>query len=103
MFDKEKGRTFAMHVNRPRMGPRDGQGGTSPADLLLDRGAAAPRMDRPADGQASDSPPPDMGEGDNPGGGPEFFDPESADYKAFGWAGNKTLPSLIIILKNGTE
>jgi hypothetical protein len=71
--------------------------------LLLDRGAAAPRKDRSADGQVSVSPPPDTGEGDNPGGGPEFFDPESADYKAFGWAGNKTLPSLIIILKDGNE
>jgi hypothetical protein len=37
------------------------------------------------------------------GGGPESFDPEDADYKAFGWAGNKTLPSLRIILKDGSE
>jgi len=37
------------------------------------------------------------------GGGPESFDPESSDYKAYGWAGNKTLPSLVIILKDGSE
>jgi hypothetical protein len=39
----------------------------------------------------------------NPGGGPEFFDDASADYKAYGWAGNKTLPSLTVILKDGSE
>jgi hypothetical protein len=27
----------------------------------------------------------------------------STDYKAFGWAGNKTLPSLVVILKDGSE
>jgi hypothetical protein len=32
----------------------------------------------------------------------ECFDPESTDYKAFGWAGNKTVPSLSVILKDGT-
>ena len=36
------------------------------------------------------------------GGGTECFDPESADYKAFGWAGNKTVPSLSVILKDGS-
>src|SRR5438093_11373720 len=44
----------------------------------------------------------DAGRGE-PGGGPESFDPECPDYKAFGWAGNKTLPSLRIILKDGSE
>lgn len=37
------------------------------------------------------------------GAGLESFDPDSADYKAFGWAGNVTVPSLIIILKDGSE
>ena len=41
--------------------------------------------------------------GDHPGGGPEFFDDESSSYKAFGWAGNKTLPTLRVILKDGSE
>lgn len=35
--------------------------------------------------------------------GGEFFDPTSRDYKAFGWAGNKTLPSLRFILKDGRQ
>lgn len=34
------------------------------------------------------------------GGGPEHFDAESGDYKAFGWPGNKAQPSLI---KDGAE
>jgi hypothetical protein len=34
---------------------------------------------------------------------PESFDPESTDYKAYGWAENKTLPSLRIILKDKSE
>src|SRR5205085_1914267 len=42
-------------------------------------------------------------DGDDPGGGPESFDPESTDYKAFGWAGHKTVPTLRIILKDGSE
>lgn len=37
------------------------------------------------------------------GGGPESFDPESTDYKAYGRPGNKTIPSLRIILKDGSE
>ena len=39
-------------------------------------------------------------EGAPPGGGPEHFDAESGDYKAFGWPGNKAQPSLI---KDGAE
>lgn len=35
--------------------------------------------------------------------GLESFDPESSDYKACGWAGNKTLPSLRFILKDQSE
>ena len=40
---------------------------------------------------------------DDPQGGPESYDPASGDYKAYGWAGNRTLPSLIIIFKDGSE
>jgi hypothetical protein len=36
-------------------------------------------------------------------GGPEDFDAEGGDYKAFGWAGNQAQPTLIIILKDGEE
>jgi hypothetical protein len=52
-------------------------------------------MFRPAPQPEAVSPPPE--------GGPETFDPESADYKAYGWAGNKTLPSLRLIRKDGSE
>src|SRR5205823_44811 len=49
-------------------------------------------------------PQPETGpDGREPDGGPEAYDPASGDYKAFGWAGNKTLPSLVIILKDGSE
>jgi hypothetical protein len=37
-----------------------------------------------------------------PGAGPEWFDGESDDYKAFGWAGNKAMPVLMVILKDGS-
>lgn len=43
------------------------------------------------------------GEEENPGGGPESFEPEGTNYKAFGWAGKKTLPTLRVILKDGSE
>jgi hypothetical protein len=49
------------------------------------------------------APPTAPAESDEPGSGPESFDPENADYKAFGWAGNKTLLALVVILKDGTE
>ena len=58
------------------------------------------RAKREAWPPGTDAKPPETPE---PGGGPEFFDPESADYKAYGWAGNITLPSLIVILKDGSE
>jgi hypothetical protein len=106
MHDEERDRVVAMYTNRGRSGPREGQEGTSPADLLLEKGAQPAWRDRAGEGQqAVLTPPPPQppAESDDPGGGPEFFDPESADYKAFGWAGNKTLPALIIILKDGTE
>jgi len=90
-----------MHVNRLKNGPRNGPEGTSPADLL-GRGAQQQHRDRSGDGGEAE-PVPVPADNDNPGGGPESFDPDSADYKAFGWAGNKTLPSLVIILKDGTE
>ena len=40
--------------------------------------------------------------GDDRYGGPEDFDPTSGEYKAYGWAGNKTVPALLIILKDGS-
>src|SRR5262245_3917975 len=40
--------------------------------------------------------------GEDADAGPEGFDPESTDYKAFGWAGNKAVPSLTLILKDGS-
>jgi hypothetical protein len=30
----------------------------------------------------------------DPVGGPESFNPDSSDYKAYGWADNRSLPSL---------
>lgn len=48
-------------------------------------------------------PEPTKAEEGDPGSGPESFDPESTDYKAYGWAGNKILPSLRIILRDGSE
>jgi hypothetical protein len=45
----------------------------------------------------------DDAEQGEPFGGPESFDPDSSDYKAFGWAGNRGLPSLRVILKDGSE
>lgn len=48
------------------------------------------------------NPPPKPNEGE-PDGGPESFDPASSDYKAFGRAGNKTLPTLRVIKGDGTE
>jgi hypothetical protein len=40
--------------------------------------------------------------GEDADGEPEGFDPESTDYKAFGWGGNKAGPSLTLILKHGS-
>jgi hypothetical protein len=36
-------------------------------------------------------------------GGTEFFDPDNADYKACGWAGNKGQASLRVIRRDGSE
>jgi hypothetical protein len=102
MDDEAKEKVVAMHVNRLKHGPRNGPEGTSPADLL---GKGAQQRDRGGEASEAGAPPPATvpANTDDPGGGPESFDPESADYKAFGWAGNKTLPSLIVILKDGSE
>jgi hypothetical protein len=103
MPDEPKERVIAMHVNRAKTSPRDGSAGTSPADLLL--GKSTPQRDRGGDRPEAEpvQPVPVRVDGGDPGGGPEAFDPDSTDYKAFGWAGNLTLPSLIIILKDGSE
>lgn len=82
-------------------------GGLSPSDILANprkflHGQAPPE----AKGQGRPATPPEAtpkADDDNPGGGPESFDDESADYKAFGWAGNKTLPILRLIYKDGSE
>jgi hypothetical protein len=37
------------------------------------------------------------------GSGPESFDPAGTDYKAFGWASNKTVPTLLLIFADGRE
>jgi hypothetical protein len=101
MDDEPKEKVIAMHVNRLRNGPREGPQGTSPADLL---GRSGPQRDRDGEGKKPEPVPPESAAaGNDPAGGPESFDPASADYKAFGWAGNKTLPALIFILKDGSE
>lgn len=61
---------------------------------------------RPAAVHPAPEPPPQAarpGADGEPGAGPEFFDPDSQDYKAFGWAGHKTVPSLRLIFKDGSE
>jgi hypothetical protein len=73
----------------------------SPADLL-----DSPRQERLADRVGErigreKMPPPEAEDGAE--GGPEDFDPLSGDYKAYGWAGKVSLPSLLLILKDGTE
>ncbi len=102
MLDEPEERVIAMHVNRVKSGQRDGSAGTSPADLLL--GRSAPQRDRGGDGREAEpaEPVPVRAEAGVPGGGPETFDPESTEYKAFGWAGNVTLPAFSIILKDGS-
>jgi hypothetical protein len=35
--------------------------------------------------------------------GPESFDPDSTDYKAYGWVVHRTLPSLRVIRTGGSE
>ena len=51
---------------------------------------------------ATPEPAREAGELPEPGAGPECFDDGNGDYKAFGWAGNKTMPTLMVILKDGT-
>jgi hypothetical protein len=75
-------------------------------------GAASGHAARVAEGRGQARPQPvpppplqpgEPGDGVPAGGGPEDFDAESGEYKAFGWAGNKSQTTLIIILKDGTE
>ena len=73
---------------------------------MLGRTAGKPGADaapRPA-GKATHAEPeqPDA-EPPEPFGGPEAFDPDSSDYKACGWPGNGSLPTLRVILKDGSE
>jgi hypothetical protein len=94
-------KVIAMHVNRLKTGPREGPDGTSASET--DRSEQQVMRDRGGDRQEADPPPAAQTDSGNSGGGPECFDPESSDYKAFGWAGNKTVPALIIILKDGSS
>lgn len=104
MVGEGKERVFAM--NRLRNSLRDLPEGTSPADLIDGNGTPHPGHG-PAVGSGQEVPPPELiknaAEEPPTGAGPESFDPDSDDYKAFGWAGNKTLPTLVIILKDGSE
>jgi hypothetical protein len=92
----EKERVVAMHLSRIRNGPREEGEPASPADLVS-RTAVPPREALPM------SRIPAPADREDPGGGTESFDPARTDYKAFGWANNRTVPTLVVILKDGTE
>ena len=81
--------------------PRGGGRLRSPAEIAAEHAGLVPV--REARQRPDDPPPPATPESEHPGGGPEFFDAEDAEYKAFGWAGNKTLPTLRVIFKDGSE
>ena len=104
MDDERKDKVIVM--NRAKTGSRDMPEGISPADLLDGSGTSQP--DRAAavrHGREAVAAPElvrDAGESPEPGAGPECYDAGSSDYKAFGWAGNKTMPALIVILKDGS-
>jgi hypothetical protein len=87
MDDEVKDRVIVMN----RAKSRETVDGQSPASLPRGKATALRQRDGGVDRR------------NEPGGATESFDPESGDYKAFGVAGNKTLPSLIIILKDGSE
>lgn len=76
----------------------------SPADILANPKAylqseQAVKPERFLRERAAPTP---LGQADPAPAGSESYDPES-DYKACGWAGNKTLPTLRLILKDGSE
>jgi hypothetical protein len=101
MSNEPEEKVFAMHVSRLRK--ETGKDRTSPAESP---GRDEHARDRSAGGQAGTAPAESVSSEEvdqNPGGGPENFNPSDADYKAFGWAGNKTQPSLVIIVKDGSE
>jgi hypothetical protein len=88
----------AMKVlNRPKSGPRNPLPPPSPGDLTDSAAPSGRFWDRGGDTQ----PVPRMEAGVE--GGVEAFDPGSSDYKAYGRADNLTLPSLRLILKDGSE
>jgi hypothetical protein len=74
----------------------------SPGEILDNPAAFVPRQ-TPGPERERPTPPAPPGEDGDPGGGPESFDPEGTDYKAYGRAGNKTMPTLRVILKDGSE
>lgn len=69
--------------------------GISPADLREDRAAAFKQRDRGGGRPGTETA--------EPASEPESFDPAGDEYKAFGWAGNTTLPSLVLIFRDGSE
>lgn len=86
------GRTFHL-TGRDRL--------RSPEEIAGDAKAAGPEKDAR---KRPDAPPLSKPkESEIPVGGPEFFDPESPDYKAFGWGGNKVVPTLRVIRKDDSE
>jgi hypothetical protein len=73
-------------------------------DKVRSPSSIAEILRHPGKPPGAETPPgPPKADGGDPGGGPESFDPDSTDYKAYGRPGNKTLPSLRIILKDGSE
>jgi hypothetical protein len=114
MDDDVKEKVIVMNMNRPKPDARDKPRLPSPGEISEDarpfspgpRPGLAGRSQgvAPAEAARDPLPQPKTGPaGREPDGGPEEFDPDSTDYKAFGWAGNRTLPSLVVILKDGSE
>jgi hypothetical protein len=96
------GEERVLVMNRPKSDVRDNPQSGSPGDLIEELRTRAPEPRPGRDGGAEPAPAGPEPEGDTRGG-PESFEPGSGDYKAYGWAGNKTLPSLLIIFKDGSE
>ncbi len=92
-------KVIAMHVSRLRNSSRE----EPEAAPVAESGKTEPELGQDRGGGAPDSAPAAQAESTYPGAGPECFDLEDSDYKAFGWAGNKTLPTLVIILKDGSS
>src|SRR3954451_25385941 len=102
MDDDRKENVIVM--NRPKLDFRDKVRPPSPGEIAEDYRPSVPHTQplRDAMPQPETAPAWPKPE-DDPQGGPESYDPASGDYKAYGWAGNRTLPSLIIIFKDGSE